>query len=50
VWAVHLGGLALIICLGSILGKILEVSGAAEKISSTLINVLEKKIFSGPYC
>jgi Gnt-I system high-affinity gluconate transporter len=33
-----LGGLALIICLGAILGKILEVSGAAEKISSTLIN------------
>jgi gluconate transporter len=32
-----LGGLALIICLGAILGKILEVSGAAEKISSTLI-------------
>lgn len=33
-----LGGLVLIICLGAILGKILEVSGAAEKISSTLIN------------
>jgi Gnt-I system high-affinity gluconate transporter len=33
-----LGGLALIICLGAILGKILEISGAAEKISSTLIN------------
>lgn len=33
-----LGGLALIICLGAILGKILEVSGAAEQISSTLIN------------
>ncbi len=33
-----LGGLALIICLGAILGKILEVSGAAEKISSSLIN------------
>ncbi|HMU46713.1 MAG TPA: gluconate:H+ symporter [Chitinophagaceae bacterium] len=32
-----LGGLALIICLGAILGKILEVSGAAEQISSTLI-------------
>jgi Gnt-I system high-affinity gluconate transporter len=25
-----LGGLALIICLGAILGKILEISGAAE--------------------
>ena len=32
-----LGGLALIICLGAILGKILEVSGAAEQISKTLI-------------
>ncbi|MBI1342232.1 MAG: gluconate transporter [Terrimonas sp.] len=32
-----LGGLALIICLGAILGKILEISGAAEQISSTLI-------------
>jgi Gnt-I system high-affinity gluconate transporter len=28
-----LGGLALIICLGAILGKILEISGAAEQIS-----------------
>ncbi len=33
-----LGGLALIICLGAILGKILEESGAAEKIAITLIN------------
>lgn len=32
-----LGGLALIICLGAVLGKILEVSGAAEQISGTLI-------------
>src|SRR5215217_7999612 len=32
-----LGGLALIICLGAILGKFLEISGAAEQISSTLI-------------
>lgn len=32
-----LGGLALIICLGAILGKILEMSGAAEQISATLI-------------
>jgi Gnt-I system high-affinity gluconate transporter len=31
------GGLALIICLGAVLGKILEVSGAAEKIASQLI-------------
>jgi len=32
-----LSGLALIICLGAILGKILESSGAAKKISVTLI-------------
>lgn len=39
------GGLALIICLGAVLGKILEVSGAAEKIASQLIkNFGEKNI------
>lgn len=38
-----LGGLALIICLGAILGKILEISGAAEKISSTLVNRFGEK-------
>ncbi len=38
-----LGGLALIICLGAILGKVLEASGAAEKISSTLINGFGEK-------
>lgn len=32
-----LSGLALIVCLGAILGKILEISGAAEQISATLI-------------
>ncbi|HBH83764.1 MAG: gluconate transporter [Bacteroidetes bacterium GWE2_41_25] len=32
-----LAGLALIICLGAVLGKILESSGAAKKISLTLI-------------
>ncbi len=41
-----LGGLALIICLGAILGKILEVSGAAEKISSTLIKSFGQKKYS----
>ncbi len=38
-----LGGLALIICLGAILGKVLETSGAAEKISLTLINSFGEK-------
>ena len=33
-----LSDLALILCLGAVLGKILESSGAAKKISSTLIN------------
>jgi Gnt-I system high-affinity gluconate transporter len=38
-----LGGLALIICLGAILGKVLEIGGAAEKISITLINGFGQK-------
>lgn len=38
-----LGGLALIICLGAILGKVLEAGGAAEKISTTLINSFGQK-------
>jgi Gnt-I system high-affinity gluconate transporter len=33
-----LGDVALIICLGAILGKILELSGAAGQIANTLIN------------
>lgn len=38
-----LGGLALIICFGAILGKILEVSGAAEQIAATLIKGFGQK-------
>lgn len=38
-----LGGLALIICLGAILGKVLQEGGAAEKISTTLINSFGQK-------
>lgn len=38
-----LGGLTLIICLGAILGKILELSGAAEQISVTLIKLFGLK-------
>lgn len=38
-----LGGLVLIICLGATLGKILEISGATEQISSTLINAFGEK-------
>ncbi|MEP6674748.1 MAG: gluconate:H+ symporter [Ferruginibacter sp.] len=40
-----MGGLALVICLGAVLGKILEQTGAAEKIAVTLIkNFGEKNI------
>lgn len=38
-----LGGLALIICLGAFLGKILEVTGAAEQITTTLIRAFGLK-------
>lgn len=38
-----LGGLALIICLGAVLGKILEENGAAEKIAATLIRGFGEK-------
>jgi Gnt-I system high-affinity gluconate transporter len=38
-----LGGLALIICLGAVLGKILEISGAVEQISVTLIRKFGEK-------
>lgn len=38
-----LGSLALIICLGAVLGKILEIGGATERISSTLINAFGEK-------
>ena len=38
-----LGGLTFIICLGAILGKILELSGAAEQISATLVKVFGLK-------
>ena len=37
-----LGGITLIICLGAILGKILEQSGAAEQIANTLIHAFGK--------
>jgi Gnt-I system high-affinity gluconate transporter len=38
-----LGGIAMIICLGAILGKMLEKSGATQQISNTLINAFGKK-------
>ena len=38
-----MGSVALIICLGAILGKILEVTGAAEKIATTLIKEFGEK-------
>lgn len=33
-----LGGITLVLCLGAVLGKILESTGAAEKIATTLIS------------
>lgn len=38
-----LGGLALIICLGAVLGRILQAGGATEKISTTLIKGFGEK-------
>jgi Gnt-I system high-affinity gluconate transporter len=38
-----LGGLALIICLGAILGRVLDMSGAAEQISTTFIKSFGEK-------
>lgn len=38
-----LGGVALVIFLGAILGKIMEAGGAAERISSTLIRAFGEK-------
>ena len=38
-----LSGLAMILCLGAVLGKILESSGAAKKISASLINAFGVK-------
>lgn len=38
-----LGGLALVICLGAFLGKILEVTGAAGQIAATLIRAFGLK-------
>lgn len=38
-----LSGVALVICLGAILGKIMEAGGAAERISTTLINGFGQK-------
>jgi Gnt-I system high-affinity gluconate transporter len=38
-----LGGLALIICLGAVLGKVLEESGAIERIASTLIGAFGER-------
>src|SRR6201996_4949523 len=38
-----LGQLAIIICLGAVLGKLIAVSGAAQKIADTLVNSIGKK-------
>jgi Gnt-I system high-affinity gluconate transporter len=38
-----LGSLAIIICMGAILGKLIAVSGAAQKITETMVSVVGKK-------
>src|SRR5476651_1563032 len=38
-----LGSLAIIICLGAMLGKLVAVSGAAQKISEVLVNAFGVK-------
>jgi len=38
-----LGSMALVLCLGAVLGKMLEVSGAAQQISNTLIKVFGER-------
>jgi Gnt-I system high-affinity gluconate transporter len=38
-----LGQLAVIICFGAVLGKLIAVSGAAQKIADTLVNSIGKK-------
>ena len=38
-----LGSLAIIICLGAMLGKMIAVSGAAQKITETMVNVVGQK-------
>ncbi len=42
-----LGFLATILGLGTILGKMLEISGGAERLAKTMIAVLGKKMHSG---
>jgi len=38
-----LGSLTIIVCLGAILGKLIAVSGAAQKITETMVNTVGKK-------
>lgn len=38
-----LGQLAVIICFGAVLGKLIAVSGAAQKIADTMVNTIGKK-------
>jgi Gnt-I system high-affinity gluconate transporter len=38
-----LGSLAIIICLGAMLGKLIAVSGAAQKITETMVNAVGEK-------
>jgi Gnt-I system high-affinity gluconate transporter len=40
-----LGSLSIILCLGAMLGKLIAESGAAQKITSTLVDAFGKKVY-----
>ena len=42
-----LGSLVIIICLGAMLGKLVAESGAAQRITSALMKIFGKSIYSG---
>lgn len=44
-----LGGLAIVVCFGAILGKLMAESGGAQRIATTLINVFGRKNVKWPF-
>ena len=45
-----LGGLAIVVCFGAILGKLMAESGGAQRIATTLINVFGRKNVKWAVC
>ena len=41
--------LIVIICLGAMLGKLIAVSGAAQKITETMVNAVGENAYNGPW-